>query len=64
MGLARVPGDHVGGGRHHPRAGVAAHPAVASTQVSLVTLTVRTQTRSENTVKFGVGSILIIGGAI
>ena len=47
MGLARVPGDHVGGGRHHPRPRVAAHPAVAATQVSLITFTVRAQTRSE-----------------
>ena len=48
MALARVPGHHVGGGRHHPRPRVAAHPAVAATQVSLVSFTVRTQTRSEN----------------
>ena len=47
MSLARVPGDHVGGRRHHPRPRVAADPAVAATQVSLITFTVRAQTRSE-----------------
>ena len=52
MALARVPGHHVGGGRHHPRPRVAAHPAVAATQVSLVSFTVRTQTRSENTDRY------------
>ena len=59
MSLTRVPGDHVGGGCHHPRPRVAAHSAIAATQVSLITFTVRAQTRSELTHRMSCSFLLM-----